>query len=78
MLRECKYCGYGSDSLKEFTDIEINYENEVICLSCYHELYEVDQIKVTLKIYVYRGLVEKVEGMPEGYDYEIINKDVNP
>lgn len=32
--------------------------------------------KGTIKIIVYGGLVEDVEGLPEGYDYEIEDKDI--
>ena len=29
-----------------------------------------------IKIYVYRGVVTKVENVPEGYEYMIIDEDI--
>jgi len=31
-------------------------------------------MKKTIKIYTWRGLVDKVEGLPDGYNYEVIDE----
>lgn len=33
-------------------------------------------MKNLIKIYVYQGIVSKVENMPEGYKYIIVNEDI--
>ena len=30
----------------------------------------------TIKIHVWKGMVDKVEGIPEGYNYEVVDADI--